>query len=449
MNEENLRKHKMALLYSQTRELHNLYNSNKITPLLSQYYLIEKFYLENFKKQPDYSKAIEYFKECDCIHNYSSFKKKLDKALDMDLTNLKENYELYDEDTIKSLEKDELLENISLVKAEFLTEFVKDLSKMISYFIYLGNKLIIIQGNLKPCLYFCQLESDEGNYHEDFCVKIIYYIDYNNENILKREIDKIISENKIINIDNYNKGKYDLKDPSGNIYGTLVILKNGNNQSQNNNIENNMYNRNMNNIINSNMNNSFNHRNNNFNNSNFNNKGNNNIPLNNFNNNYENKNNMNFNNNLPNSQPNIINLNTSINVNNFGVPFNPNQNNRNNFMNNNFNNSGNIINNPMNYDRSFSNNMNNIMSSNQINNFNNFKNPNINQQNNNFMMTPAFNNSMDNMNYPPNNNFFNNQMSNSDKIPNNNNINNMSNNNLMFNNNMNNNPNNFLNNNFN
>jgi hypothetical protein len=142
---------------------------------------------------------------------------------------------------------------------------------MISYFIYLGNKLIIIKGNLKPSLYFCQLESDEGNYHEDFCVKIIYYIDYNNENILKREIDKIISENKIINIDNYNKGKYDLKDPSGNIYGTLVILKNGNNQSQNNNIENNMYNRNMNNIINSNMNNSFNNRNNNFNNNNNNN----------------------------------------------------------------------------------------------------------------------------------------------------------------------------------
>ena len=442
MNEENLRKHKMALLYSQTRELHNLYNSNKISFLSNRYYLIEKQYLENFKKQPDYSKAIEYFKECDCIHNYSTFKKKLDKAFDTDSINLKKNYELYDEENIKSIEKNELTEEISLVKADFLSEFVKNLSKMISHFIYLGNKLIIIKGNLKSSLYFCQLESNEGNYYEDFCVKIIYYIDYNNENILKREIDKIISENKIINIDNYNKGNYVLKDPSGNIYGTLVVLKNINNQNQNN-IENNMYNRNMNNNMNSNMNNTLNNSNNNLNNNNFNNKENNNIPLNNLNNNNENKN-MNFNNNLPNNQPNIINWTLSINNNNYGIPFNPNQSNMNNFMNNNFNSSGNVINNQMNYDMNVNNNMNNIMNNNQMSNFNNYNSSNINQQNNNFMVTQGFNNSMNNMNYPQNNNFFNNQMDNSNKIQNNNN---MSNNNLIFSNNMNNNQNNFFNNN--
>ena len=458
MNEDNIRKFIMALVYSQTRELHWLYNTEKIEYIPHKYYLIENKYLVNFKKQPDYDKATEYFRFYDSVHDYPLFKQKLNKAFGLDIRNIKKHNELNDEDSIKYIEKGDLLKNISLVREDFLSEVLDDLSKLRSYNVYIGNKIIIIKGNTKYSLYICQLESYDSNNMNDFSVQIIKNIDFNDENALKQEIDKIIQNNKVdyddhdtsVTLKNINNKDHN------EAFKSNICLNNANNNNNQNtffdirqNVNNNINSKNMGharqasmNVINFNFNNIFNDKSNN-------------TPMNNFITNSGN----NFNNNNPN---NIINMNTPMNINNYGPNFFPNNNINNNLNNivnvgmnnNNFNNNigmNNKLNNNVNESMNnlFKNEMNNnnINLSNNMNNnvnMNNYTNFGMNQNNPNFMMQPqlsSFNNTPGGMNFSQENKFLNNitnmnnlnNMTNmNNNIPNNNIPNN---NNIMFNNN--------------
>ena len=195
MNEEKVLKYKMALLYSQTRELNYLYNSEKIISEPKKYFLIEKNDLNNYKKQPFYNKSSEYFKNYNNIHNYSIMKNKLLKALESQANNFKASNKLADLNIIKYIEQGKFNNNICLIKEEFLSEFFEDLNLFKPYDIYIGNKIVIIKGNQNSALYICQLEEDNND--NDFSVKVINCFYFNYENELNDKIKEIISNNKV------------------------------------------------------------------------------------------------------------------------------------------------------------------------------------------------------------------------------------------------------------
>jgi hypothetical protein len=133
MNDEKILKYKMALLYGQTRELHLLYNTEKILSEPKKYYLIEKSSLNNYKKQQFYNRASEYFKYYNNVHNYSIMKNKLFKASESLKNNSKENCKLTVLNLIKYIEQEKFNNNICLVKEEFLSDFFEDLNSFKSY----------------------------------------------------------------------------------------------------------------------------------------------------------------------------------------------------------------------------------------------------------------------------------------------------------------------------
>ena len=325
MIELKLRKYKMALLYSQTRELHHFYNSNKILPSARKYYLIEKDYLNNLKKQPDYDNASDYFRADKNIIDYNTFKSKLKEGSGININEFEEKHKFNESDYDKCIQKENLNKIISLIKLEFLEDYYNEINEENLFDIYLGNNLLIIKENNDLRLYVCEYIPDNENKERDFSVKIQYYLIFENESEMNSEINKIINENRVSNqnkifVDNINKNvSYDNNNINININNKNNIVNNDNNQfkNQNNNIFYGVNNLNSNNNINGfNMNaNSTNNNNIDINGMNINN---NNIPSNmgnNFNNNiYGNNTNNNMNNSLQNI--NMMNNNPNNNMNN-------------------------------------------------------------------------------------------------------------------------------------
>ena len=238
MLELKLRKYKMALLYSQTRELHHFYNSNKILPSARKYYLIEKDYLNNLKKQPDYDNASDYFRADKNIIDYNTFKSKLKEGSGININEFEEKHKFNESDYDKCIQKENLNKIISLIKLEFLQDYYNEINEENIFDIYLGNNLLIIKENNDLRLYVCEYIPDNENKERDFSVKIQYYLIFENESEMNSEINKIINENRVSNqnkilVDNINKNvSYDNNNINININNKNNIVNNNNNNNQ-------------------------------------------------------------------------------------------------------------------------------------------------------------------------------------------------------------------------
>ena len=468
--EENKKKYKMALLYIQTREIKRLTKSD-INTLPKKYYLVNREWLDAYKKNNNYNYAVKMLNSFNDWDNYSHFHKKILKYFTFE----KGKNNIVDDDIKYNISSNKenidsylnFPKNCELVKEDYFKNCLIFTQGLHLYDTWIGNNIIIINDSKNnKIIYICNLVEDEENTYNSL-IQVNYVLVFENEKFAENELKVILSLRNINNyfiqrkIDINKKGKQILIDQNENKYGILYFVKNdikqiavGKNISQENNFQNINNIRDNNNISNINQNNnkiiekqSSDQQN---------------QQLDQTNNNYNNINNNNINNNNndikmdSNNQMNIDDMKEANNSNQnftriFMNNFNPSYLNTNNQSQTNFNNFYNLANinnngfNDMNYYFSNFNNYNNNyinfhhlqdLNSNNNQNYNNIFNNNnlVNNNMNNNMISNNLNNNMNNNNYMNNN--MNNEMYN-------NNLNNYFNHNNMNNSNMNNNEMNF------
>ena len=440
----NSNKYIMSLLYAQTKELQKQFHSDmEVSPM--PYYLVDKEWLDNFKKKNDYKSIAQNLNSFNDYNDYDDFREKIRKSLEIEQNNKIKNEEKYNpENDSKKKEKNEkynLTFNMEgeLVSYQFIRECFNDVRCFRQRDAIVGNETILItdEDNDNVVYSYSLVESSQNI--NDFYIKVENALMFDSSITIGEEFGNI-ADCKGIN--NYlNKNKIDaLKNEEQEIFnnkgqkiGIVLNLKKspiqqniakpfGNNNGESNpisdlsNINNQMQNPQfLNNII-SNDNNYPNNMNNNMLNNNFNpiNQGISDINSNNLNSFGKNPNNINNQKNINNNQ--IIDNNNQINnhsdkTESFQYKKQMIQNNNMNLSNNqnNMKNSGAFKQNNNEMDSNnqnlFNNNMNQInlnIDNNSGNNSNQFKynmNNNINQGNNQI-----------NQNIPQNSNFSINQM---------------------------------------
>ena len=388
---ENKKRFKMSLLFIQTKELRNLYNSKfKIIP--RKYHLINKNWLDSYKNSNSYNYAIDMFNNYNDWEDYSDFKKKIIKYFPIE--NSKFTVfgvgDALDNILNFSLNKEKIPNfNLSfpndceLVREEFFKDCSKGSVGFPIYEIYIGNKLIIIKDSeTQNVVFLCSLKENQDNIN-NFLIKVNCLLAFDCESYMKNEIEQIIAFQSLNNYLDYRKinlNVYDqqiIENQDGKRLGILFIIKNKQSTEKNN--QNNL-------IIQKN------------------------VELNNEKNNNDNKDILidNIINNENNQNQNILrtkNNNHKINTKNY------NDNNHNNFSNKNFNNNGNINN--FNINNDINNNNNNFQYMNNFNNNfdrNNYNNHNINNKSANSFNDINTNLKLNNFISPSTNNINNNQM---------------------------------------
>ena len=84
--EENSKKYKMTLLFAQTKELHERYNSDmELSPM--PYYLVDKNWLDNYKEKNDYKRIFPNLLKSK-INNYFATKSELSKSYQINKNDL-------------------------------------------------------------------------------------------------------------------------------------------------------------------------------------------------------------------------------------------------------------------------------------------------------------------------------------------------------------------------
>ena len=387
---ENKKRFKMSLLFIQTKELRNLYNSQlKIIP--RKYHLINKNWLDSYKNSNSYNYAIDMFNNYNDWEDYSDFKKKIIKYFPIE--NSKFTVfgvgDALDNILNFSLNKEKIPNfNLSfpndceLVREEFFKDCSKGSVGFPIYEIYIGNKLIIIKDSeTQNVVFLCSLKENQDNIN-NFLIKVNCLLAFDCESYMKNEIEQIIAFQSLNNYLDYRKinlNVYDqqiIENQDGKRLGILFIIKNKQSTEKNN--QNNL-------IIQKN------------------------VELNNEKNNNDNKDILidNIINNENNQNQNILrtkNNNHKINTKNY------NDNNHNNFSNKNFNNNGNINNFNINNDININNSINNINNFNNNFDRNNYNNHNINNKSANSFNDINTNLKLNNFISPSTNNIINNQM---------------------------------------
>ena len=239
--EENSKKYKMALLFAQTKELHERYNEDmELSPF--SYYLIDKKWLDNYKEKNDYKKIFPNLLNSFKCNNYFTTKMKLSKLYEInknDLTlmgveNAMSNLFSYQTEFLEKYQIN-VPKYIELVFDRFFKDcFYSNLGQIgfIKTDIYIGNQTILIVDdesykNNNSVLYCCSLLPIEpGNYN--FSVKVEYIlffkdIDLQNDEIY--EMKEIGGLKKYLihrNIDIYKKDVQNIINKKGKIVGKLL-----------------------------------------------------------------------------------------------------------------------------------------------------------------------------------------------------------------------------------
>ena len=455
-DKENKKKYKMALLFIQTRELHNLYKSDNLNSP-HNYYLVKREWLENYKNINNYNYSINMLNSFNDWKDYSDFKQIISKYVSFD----KKDFTVFGvEDALEnifnfSLKKQKIQNYLGfptdceLVKEEFFQDCSNGKIGFPYYKVWIGNNLIIIiDSETQNVAFLCSLVESQGNDYNSL-IKVDCVLAYECENYMNIDIENIISlksKDKYFSDRNININldiQQNIINKEGKKLGILFVIKDGQYINDNNQINKSMpdqiefNNNNLHNKNNQNSNNNQNINNNIINNPNMiNNINNNNYSYNIINNNQNiNNNNDNYANdqNINNNNKNNINYNQNMNnKNNINYNQNNNQNMNNNYNFNNNKNNNNFNNINMNYNLNMNdiinNNANNI-NTNQLkkdNNKNNqFENENNqNQSNLSILRAKKKDNNID----INKNNFYNNNINNFNNFNNNNMGNNMNNN---------------------
>ena len=251
--EKNKKKYKMSLLYIQTRELKNFYNS-KMEKEPKAYYLIDKEWLDKYKSRNKYyESSLDYFKNFDDWKDYSDFKNKICNVFKLEqnrLTTFKiedalDNYFNFSHQKGK-IKNSHLIypQNCELIKKEFVEDVSDGSSGFILYDIYIGNKLILINDcETQSVAFLCSLVENEEN-KNNFLIQIDYLLAFESEKYMQEE--NYFSKRKI---DITKKGEKNLINKNGKKIGKIFIINDKDNNINHQNNDNN--NINANNNINS------------------------------------------------------------------------------------------------------------------------------------------------------------------------------------------------------
>ena len=181
----NAETYKMTLLFTQTRLLHKSYNQEKILSPFT-YYLVDKDWLDNYKKKNNYDKIVKKLKDSPGYDDYFAVRDKLLKDLDIDKNNLTsievENViEYFFLSKKQNLEKYQLNvpKNIELVLMDCIDDCCLNNSEQLGFTqteVFVGSQsIMILDEEKKNILYCCSLVQNEGD-NFNFCVKGIYFI---------------------------------------------------------------------------------------------------------------------------------------------------------------------------------------------------------------------------------------------------------------------------------
>ena len=167
--EYNKKNYKMSLLFIQTKELKRLYNS-KMENSLKKYYLVDKSWLDEYKRKNDY-KSADMFDSFNDWKNYDDFKEVMGDTF------------LVDDDFFTRLfikvkcekgiyKNKEYPKNIELVCEEYFDDCFKGSVTCPLYDILIGNKSLIMfdseseEKNKDITLYICTRIGKEGDFTE-------------------------------------------------------------------------------------------------------------------------------------------------------------------------------------------------------------------------------------------------------------------------------------------
>ena len=243
---EDVKNYLMYLLYFQTKELYELYNSPIEKSQIEKkqnYYLLNKEWLDNFKFLNNYEKIFDNPSSINYSQNYLDFKNQLLKTLNINEKEINNNIEDISENNNYLCLKNNLdISNTNilypingeLIKEDYFSNNItcsKDNNPL--YQILIGyNTIIIIDNNLENILYICSLMKDNDENNFNFCVQIDGIVSYNKEEgIFERELNKIVKFKGINNyyekrkINKNKKGKQkiiDLEDEEVGVFYNLT-----------------------------------------------------------------------------------------------------------------------------------------------------------------------------------------------------------------------------------
>ena len=235
---DNAKKYKMTLLFTQTKYLYDLYNKNmELSPEI--YFLVDKKWLDDYKQRNEYNKIVQKLINSPGYNNYHMDKIKIKNEFGVDKN--KDDFTTIDVgDQIKNffaLAKKNLEDyqinvpkNFELVLSNFFSDCLNNSSQLgfPKTDVYLGNQTILIVDEEKnEVLYCCSLVKNEEN-NFNFCVKVDYILFFEDPDCQRDQIDKIADVKGLDNyllmqkIDKNKKGEQDIRDKNGRTIGKFL-----------------------------------------------------------------------------------------------------------------------------------------------------------------------------------------------------------------------------------
>ena len=242
---DNLKTYKMTLLFTQTRHLHEIYNE-EMTLSPETYYLVDKKWLDDYKKKNNYDKIVKKLKNNLGYNNYLAVKEKLLEELEIDnndLTtidsgNLIENFFSSEKQVLEKYQL-KVPKNIELVLESFIKDCLNNSFQLgfVKTKVYIGNQTILIEDDEKTTnkvLYCCSLIPNERDDY-DFFVKVEYILFFRNKDAQEKQIGEMIDLGGLknyltkLNIDINKKEEQEIRDKNGQIIGKFLKFQEKNN----------------------------------------------------------------------------------------------------------------------------------------------------------------------------------------------------------------------------
>ena len=162
---ENAKKYKMTLLFTQTRYLYDLYNKDmELSP--ENYFLVDKKWLDEYKQKNEYNKIVQKLKNSPGYNNYHMDKIKIKKEFGVeknkndfttiDVGDLIKNFFSLAKKNIEAYQIN-VPKNFELVLSNFFTDCLNN-SNQLGFpktDVYLGNQTILIVDEEKNEVLYC------------------------------------------------------------------------------------------------------------------------------------------------------------------------------------------------------------------------------------------------------------------------------------------------------
>ena len=187
----NKKNYKMSLLFIQTKELKRLYNS-KMDNSFKKYFLVDKSWLDSYKKQNNYESA-DMFDSFNDWKDYNDFKECMGDSF---LVEDEYFTRLFTSATCKTLTYNKINYpiNIELVCVQYFIDCLKGSVLCQGCELLIGDKYIAIidpesRKKNKAVIFICSFVGKEEEYN--FLIKVDYILIYNNVNIMKEELKEL------------------------------------------------------------------------------------------------------------------------------------------------------------------------------------------------------------------------------------------------------------------